>query len=89
MYEFCFYACIFVPEATKQIADIANHINEHMRQHKNFQKMLAIQKTFDNSAPKILQPGRVFIKEGPLKKVGTIYFLSFFFNYYYYFCFFH
>ncbi|KAK7477585.1 hypothetical protein BaRGS_00031190 [Batillaria attramentaria] len=57
-------------EATKQIADIAMHINEHIRQHENFQKMLAIQKCFDSSAPKILQPGRVFLKEGPLKKVS-------------------
>ncbi|KAL8563722.1 hypothetical protein ACOMHN_063490 [Nucella lapillus] len=57
-------------EATKQIGDIALHINEHIRQHENFQKMLTIQKTFDSSAPKILQPGRIFLKEGPLKKVS-------------------
>ncbi|XP_070199938.1 rho guanine nucleotide exchange factor 39-like [Littorina saxatilis] len=57
-------------EATKQIGEIARHINEHIRQHENFTKMLSIQKCFDSSAPKILQPGRVFLKEGPLKKVS-------------------
>ena len=31
--------------------------------------MLSIQKIFDSSAPKILQPGRIFLKEGVLKKV--------------------
>ncbi|XP_076450012.1 rho guanine nucleotide exchange factor 39-like [Babylonia areolata] len=57
-------------EATKQIGDIAQHINEHVRQHENFQKMLSIQKSFDSSAPKILTPGRFFLKEGALKKVS-------------------
>ncbi|XP_069133251.1 rho guanine nucleotide exchange factor 39-like [Argopecten irradians] len=57
-------------EATKQVTDIAAHINDHIKQHDNFQKMLAIQKSFDSSAPKILAPGREFIKEGPLKKVS-------------------
>ncbi|PVD33338.1 hypothetical protein C0Q70_04592 [Pomacea canaliculata] len=56
-------------EATQQIGEIAMYINEHIRQHENFQKMLAIQKCFDSSAPKILQPGRLFLKEGQLKKV--------------------
>ncbi|XP_048241780.1 rho guanine nucleotide exchange factor 39-like isoform X1 [Haliotis rufescens] len=57
-------------EATRQIAEIASHINEHIRQHENFQKMLTIQNCFDSSAPKILAPGRVFIKEGTLNKVA-------------------
>ncbi|XP_033752641.1 rho guanine nucleotide exchange factor 39-like [Pecten maximus] len=57
-------------EATKQVTDIAAHINDHIKQHDNFQKMLAIQKSFDSSAPKILAPGREFIKEGPLKKIS-------------------
>lgn len=57
-------------EATKEVGDVAHHINEHIRQHENFQKMLAIQKCFDSSAPKILQPGRIFLKEGSLKKVS-------------------
>lgn len=59
-------------EATRQIAEIASHINEHIRQHENFQKMLTIQNSFDSSAPKILAPGRVFIKEGTLNKVPCL-----------------
>lgn len=58
-----------VTEAAERMADIAMHINEHIRQNENFMKMLAIQRSFDSSAPKLLAPGRIFIKEGPLKKV--------------------
>ncbi|GFS01735.1 rho guanine nucleotide exchange factor [Elysia marginata] len=57
-------------EATTMIEEIATHINEHIRQNENFQKMLSIQRSFDSSAPKLLSPGRTFIKEGPLKKVS-------------------
>ncbi|XP_041366523.1 rho guanine nucleotide exchange factor 39-like [Gigantopelta aegis] len=57
-------------DATSQIADIAMYINDHIRQHENFEKMLNIQKSFDRSAPKILTPGRQFIREGVLKKVA-------------------
>ena len=56
-------------EAVQKVSDIATHINNHIKQHENFQKMLSIQKCFDKSAPKILTPGREFIKEGILKKV--------------------
>ena len=56
-------------EAAKQVAEIAHHINEHVRQHENFQKMLTIQNSFDSSAPNILAPGREFVKEGKLSKV--------------------
>ncbi|KAL3841556.1 hypothetical protein ACJMK2_019680, partial [Sinanodonta woodiana] len=57
-------------EATRQISEIATHINEHVRQHENFQKMLSIQNSFDSSAPRILEPGREFVKEGMLKKIS-------------------
>ncbi|XP_048780867.2 rho guanine nucleotide exchange factor 39-like [Ostrea edulis] len=57
-------------EAVQKVSDIATHINNHIKQHENFQKMLSIQKCFDKSAPKILTPGREFIKEGILKKVS-------------------
>ncbi|XP_025087323.1 rho guanine nucleotide exchange factor 39-like [Pomacea canaliculata] len=57
-------------EATIQMEKIVKHMNESMRQKENSQKMLAIQKCFDSSAPQILQPGRLFLKEGPLKKVS-------------------
>lgn len=56
-------------EAVQKVSDIATHINNHIKQHENFQKMLSIQKCFDKSAPKLLTPGREFIKEGILKKV--------------------
>ncbi|PVD33340.1 hypothetical protein C0Q70_04594 [Pomacea canaliculata] len=56
-------------EATIQMEKIVKHMNESMRQKENSQKMLAIQKCFDSSAPQILQPGRLFLKEGPLKKI--------------------
>ncbi|XP_059166523.1 rho guanine nucleotide exchange factor 39-like [Physella acuta] len=59
-----------ISEAAERMADIAMHINEHIRQNENFMKMLAIQRSFDSSAPKLLAPGRIFIKEGPLKKVS-------------------
>ncbi|XP_005099517.1 putative protein tag-52 [Aplysia californica] len=57
-------------EAADKLAEIASHINEHIRQNENFMKMLAIQRSFDSSAPKLLAPGRQFIKEGPLKKMS-------------------
>ncbi|XP_064601200.1 rho guanine nucleotide exchange factor 39-like [Liolophura sinensis] len=57
-------------EATKKIKEVAWHINEHIRQHENFQKMLDIQNRLSGSAPKILAPGRLFVKEGCLKKVS-------------------
>lgn len=57
-------------EAAKQVGEIALHINEHVRQYENFQKMLAIYNSFDNTAPKILVPGREFLREGKLHKVS-------------------
>lgn len=57
-------------EATTEINKVAHHINENIRQRENFQKMLSIQNSLTGEgAPKILAPGRLFIKEGPLLKV--------------------
>jgi len=57
-------------EAVRQVSDVANHINEHIKQQDNFMRMLAIQKSLACPVgPRILVPGRVFIKEGQLKKV--------------------
>lgn len=57
-------------EATVEINKVAHHINENIRQRENFQKMLSIQNALTGEgAPKILAPGRLFIKEGPLLKV--------------------
>ena len=45
-------------DAYDVITNVANHINECVRQHENFQKMLAIQNSFTgNKVPKILEPG--------------------------------
>ncbi|XP_062512581.1 FYVE, RhoGEF and PH domain-containing protein 6-like [Corticium candelabrum] len=54
--------------ACKKIGEVAIHINEHIRQHENFQEMLRIQRSL-SGVPDILVPGRRFIKEGCLKKV--------------------
>ncbi|XP_052802295.1 rho guanine nucleotide exchange factor 39-like isoform X2 [Mya arenaria] len=61
---------LHLKEAAKQVGEIALHINEHVRQHENFQKMLLIQNSFDSSAPKILAPGREYLKEGKLNKIS-------------------
>lgn len=56
--------------ASAQIAAVASHINEHIRQHENFSKMLAIQSSLTGPCiPGILAPGRRFIQEGRLQKV--------------------
>ena len=57
-------------EAVCQISDVATHINDHIKQQDNFMRMLAIQRSLACPAgPRILVPGRIFIKEGLLKKV--------------------
>ena len=68
------YVCV---EAYHQVESVAQHINQHIKQQDNFMKMLAIQKSLAGpAAPKILIPGRIFIKEGVLKKVMAMLFLQ-------------
>lgn len=56
--------------ATEQLEAIGTHINEYIRQHENFHKMLSIQNSLTgDSVPTILVPGRRFIKEGRLMKI--------------------
>ena len=56
--------------ASTEIAAVADHINEHIRQHENFNKMLSIQNSLTgNCVPGILAPGRKFLQEGRLMKV--------------------
>ncbi|XP_064634533.1 uncharacterized protein LOC135492188 [Lineus longissimus] len=58
-------------KAAKQISTVARHINDHIKEHENFQKMIEIQKSLEGSgAPKIVAPGRRFIKEGILKRMS-------------------
>ncbi|XP_071492691.1 rho guanine nucleotide exchange factor 39-like [Diadema antillarum] len=56
-------------DALNNISMVTQGINEYIREHENFQKMLDIQKSLGGRAPKLLLPGRKFIKEGPLMKV--------------------
>jgi len=64
-------------EAVRQVSDVASHINEHIKQQDNFMRMLAIQKSLSCPVgPQVLVPGRVFIKEGQLKKVFSVQFFS-------------
>ena len=57
-----FFFNIFQTEAVDQISKVALHINENIRQHENFQKMLSIQNSFSREdAPKLLSPGKFII----------------------------
>ena len=50
---------MFHVEAVDQISKVALDINENIRQHENFQKMLSIQNSFcREGAPKLLAPGK-------------------------------
>ena len=73
----CMYVCI---GATLQVAAVASHINEYIRQHENAKTMLRIQSQLTGGfVPGIIAPGRNFIKEGKLMKVRLLYI---FFNYF-------
>lgn len=58
--------------AAAQIEAIAAHINEYIRQHDNFNKMLSIQNSLTGQMPGILAPARKFIHEGRLMKVWLL-----------------
>ncbi len=65
--------CVCWSDAVQQIGEVAHHINEHIKQQDNFTKMLAIHKRLSGpSAPKLIIPGRIFVKDGLLKKVGVL-----------------
>lgn len=57
--------------ACEKISETALYINTHIKNYDNTQRMLEIQKRLSSSDKtiSIMEPGRVFIKEGPLKKV--------------------
>ncbi len=48
--------------ALKQIEAVAHHINEQIREHENMQRMIRIQRSLAQGNPKIITPGRRFIK---------------------------
>jgi len=57
--------------AYEEIANVTAHINECVRQHENFNRMLTIQNSFVGpKVPQILQPGRRFIRQGVLSKLS-------------------
>ncbi|KAJ8245318.1 hypothetical protein GJAV_G00269500 [Gymnothorax javanicus] len=51
------------------VKEVANHANDSMKQGDNFQKLMQIQYSL-NGQHEIVQPGRVFLKEGILKKLS-------------------
>lgn len=48
--------------ALKQIEGVAHHINEQIREQENMQRMIRIQRSLLHGNPKIVIPGRRFIK---------------------------
>ncbi|CAJ1054533.1 FYVE%2C RhoGEF and PH domain-containing protein 6 [Xyrichtys novacula] len=51
------------------VKEVANHANDIMKQGDNFQKLMQIQYSL-NGQHEIVQPGRVFLKEGTLMKLS-------------------
>uniref|UniRef100_A0A8C0JAL3 FYVE, RhoGEF and PH domain containing 6 n=1 Tax=Chelonoidis abingdonii TaxID=106734 RepID=A0A8C0JAL3_CHEAB len=51
------------------VIEVANHANDIMKQGDNFQKLIQIQYSL-NGHHEIVQPGRVFLKEGTLMKLS-------------------
>lgn len=51
------------------VKEVANHANDIMKQGDNFQKLIQVQCSL-NGHHEIVQPGRVFLKEGFLKKLS-------------------
>nr|XP_003476284.2 FYVE, RhoGEF and PH domain-containing protein 6 [Cavia porcellus] len=56
-------------DALAVVIEVANHANDSMKQGDNFQKVLRIQYSLSGHR-EILQPGRVFLKEGVLMKLS-------------------
>lgn len=57
-------------EVLTQVNDVAEYVNECVRDYDNSLTILNIQKRLDSCAPKLMVPGRKFIMEGMLKKVS-------------------
>uniref|UniRef100_A0A452FDX6 FYVE, RhoGEF and PH domain-containing protein 6 n=1 Tax=Capra hircus TaxID=9925 RepID=A0A452FDX6_CAPHI len=56
-------------DALAIVIEVANHANDTMKQGDNFQKLMQIQYSL-NGHHEIVQPGRVFLKEGILMKLS-------------------
>ncbi|KAM9352329.1 FYVE, RhoGEF and PH domain-containing protein 6-like [Symphorus nematophorus] len=55
--------------ALATVKEVANHANDIMKQGDNFQKLIQVQCSLSGHH-EIVQPGRIFLKEGILKKVS-------------------
>ncbi|KAK2842471.1 hypothetical protein Q5P01_012671 [Channa striata] len=51
------------------VKEVANHANDIMKQGDNFQKLIQVQCSL-NGQHEIVQPGRIFLKEGTLMKLS-------------------
>ena len=56
-------------EALKQIGEVAQHIEERLKEHEMTKIMLNIQKSLAGGQPNIISPGRRLLKQGKLMKV--------------------
>ena len=60
---------VSLKEALKQIEDVAQHIEERLKEHEMAKVMLNIQKSLAGNQPNIIAPGRRLLKQGKLMKV--------------------
>ncbi|KYR00698.1 pleckstrin (PH) domain-containing protein [Tieghemostelium lacteum] len=58
-----------IMDALEKVSQVANHINESIREKQNSEKILSIQRRFTGYVPPLLAPLRTFIKEGYLTKI--------------------
>ncbi|XP_077424470.1 FYVE, RhoGEF and PH domain-containing protein 6-like [Vanacampus margaritifer] len=56
-------------DALAIVREVANHANDIMKQGDNFQKLIQVQCSL-NGHHEIVQPGRIFVKEGVLNKLS-------------------
>uniref|UniRef100_A0A4W6F2W8 FYVE, RhoGEF and PH domain containing 6 n=1 Tax=Lates calcarifer TaxID=8187 RepID=A0A4W6F2W8_LATCA len=60
---------LLLTAALALVKDVANHANDIMKQGDNFQKLIQVQCSL-NGHREIVQPGRIFLKEGILMKLS-------------------
>merc|ERR1711988_141550 len=59
-----------IANALSKIEEVANKVNESVRSREHMEELVALQKKFTGEIPPgFVQPGRCFIREGPLMKV--------------------
>ena len=60
---------VSLKQALKQIEDVAQHIEERLKEYEMAKVMLNIQKSLAGNQPNIIAPGRRLLKQGRLMKV--------------------